>query len=671
MKKYIVRLLFLLFAFGHNNQSLISQVSQPEFEALVALYNSTDGDNWINNSGWNINGTANQVDDSWFGITVNNGHVDQIDLTINGLGGQIPEEIGNLIHLKILQLSINEIAGVIPDEIGNLVELEYLDLHRNNLSGTIPSRITELTSLKGIRLSNNMLSGSIPEEIGSLTMLESLDIHANQLTGNIPADIGELKSLKHLNLLRNKLTGTIPPEIGDLSNLESLSLFTNELSGAVPDEISSLIRLERLYLNDNHFDYLPDISNLLQLRDLWIMDNRFHFDAIEPHIDLALEEFMYAPQAKVGEVDEYYLPFGEEFTFSVDVRGENNTYQWYKDDEPIVGATNTSYFIESITHNDAGIYVCRINNTIVPGLTLVSEDITLNVFSVQPLVVTQAPWNITANSAMTGGEVTSDGGATVTERGILWGTDPDPVTTGAQVPLGDGLGAFSTAIDALDPVTTYYVVAYANNSEGTAYGDIKQFTTLGQLPVVITQDPWDITANSAMTGGEVTSDGGATVTERGILWGTDPDPVTTGAQVPLGDGLGAFSTAIDALDPVTTYYVVAYANNSEGTAYGDIKQFTTDTEYGSVFIPNAFMPSSNLLDNQTFKPRFGTVPTEYSLAIFNRWGSQIFYTEDAQIGWDGKTNNGDAPQGTYSYMIKYIDENNTMQEKYGVVLLIR
>ena len=85
-------------------------------------------------------------------------------------------------------------------------------------------------------------------------------------------------------------------------------------------------------------------------------------------------------------------------------------------------------------------------------------------------------------------------------------------------------------------------------------------------------------SKSAMAGGAVTADGGSTVTETGIYWGTSPGPVTTGAKRAIGTGSGPFSTTLLSLNPGTTYYIQAYAENASGRSYGEEKTFTTNAE---------------------------------------------------------------------------------------------
>ena len=224
-----------------------NQVSN-EREALIALYQATNGDQWKYKTNW----CTDEPLDTWYGVTTDEeGHVNTLTLPYNNLNGEIPAEIGNLTKLTSFYLHFNQLSGEIPTEIGNLTNLTDLTLFSNQLSGEIPAEIGNLTNLTSLPLYSNQLSGEIPTEIGNLTKLTSLSLSSNQLRGAIPAEIWNLTNLTSLYLDGNNLSGEIPTEIGNLTNLTTLSLSSNQLSGELPAEIGNLTKLINLTLNNN------------------------------------------------------------------------------------------------------------------------------------------------------------------------------------------------------------------------------------------------------------------------------------------------------------------------------------------------------------------------------------------------------------------------------------
>jgi uncharacterized protein (TIGR02145 family) len=124
--------------------------------------------------------------------------------------------------------------------------------------------------------------------------------------------------------------------------------------------------------------------------------------------------------------------------------------------------------------------------------------------------------------------------------------------------------------------TKYYVRAYATNSEGTAYGNEVSFTSNPILLATLTTVSVSaITTTSAMSGGNITSDGGSEITARGVCWGTVTEPALTGSHTIDGTGIGNYSSSLTGLIPNTSYYVRAYATNFAGTVYGNVLPLTT------------------------------------------------------------------------------------------------
>ncbi|MFM7586426.1 MAG: beta strand repeat-containing protein, partial [Bacteroidota bacterium] len=204
---------------------------------------------------------------------------------------------------------------------------------------------------------------------------------------------------------------------------------------------------------------------------------------------------------------------------------------------------------------------------------------TLSIISlVLPSITTTSATSVTTTSANTGGNVTSDGGASVTARGVAYASTQNPTLAGLFTSNGSGTGSFVSTISGLSPVTTYHVRAYATNSVGTEYGNQISFTTQSpqiQIPTLTTTAVTSISLSGAISGGNITSDGGAAVTSRGLAFGTAPNPTTSGTRTSNGSGTGVFTGTLTGLSSSTLYYIRAYATNSAGTAYGNQLTFTT------------------------------------------------------------------------------------------------
>jgi uncharacterized protein (TIGR02145 family) len=223
--------------------------------------------------------------------------------------------------------------------------------------------------------------------------------------------------------------------------------------------------------------------------------------------------------------------------------------------------------------------------------------------------------DITMNTANSGGIISNNGNSPITQKGIVWSTNPNP-TINLTTKTADGTGndSFTSEMVNLESNKTYYVRAYAKNINGTAYGNQVTFKTLVNpmyLPSVSTLEINDITTNSSKINGRVTNDGISNVSSRGFVWNLETNPTLeiNAGFTTNGFGLGNFNAFIENLQPNKTYYIKAYATSSYGTGYGEELTFTTSAllysngngvtdyngnTYNSVIINNKEWTTKNL-----------------------------------------------------------------------------
>ncbi len=294
---------------------------------LMDLYVGTRGGEWTNNDGW---GTGAAVG-SWYGVTANaNSRVTAIDLSENGLSGQLPEDLGQLAFLTELTVDGNAaLSGPIPASLSGLgVEtLRYggtmlctvRDEGFQAWLNAVPAREGEFLACNeersdlmklyeamggeswtesdnwgtdapleawfgisvdsagrvgGIAMRSNNLRGEIPPEIQYFPHLRRLRLDYNQLEGEVPPEIGKLTELRRMDIDGNNFTGPIPPEIGNLVNLDTLWMGGNQMSGPIPPELGNLASLLELHLYEARFDgTIPEeFGKLTELRVLRITD---------------------------------------------------------------------------------------------------------------------------------------------------------------------------------------------------------------------------------------------------------------------------------------------------------------------------------------------------------------------------------------------------------------
>ena len=307
-----------------------SYCNESDVAVLNVLYHATGGAEWTNSGGWLGDGAASE----WHGVSTDSlGWVTGLDLSRNGLSGQLPGRLGELEQLTGLRIDGNPLSGRLPFSLARLSlrEFRYGDTELcapveesfQAWLNAIPSRdgtgrecmpLTDREILAalydaadgpnwtqsnhwltdsplgewfgvvvdgqgrvvGLDLTRNQLKGRVPAELGSLSNLTELDLSGNQLAGPVPPELGGLSSLTEMSLSGNQLTGPVPPELGGLSSLTEMSLSGNQLTGPVPPELGGLSNLARLSLSLNRLTgpIPPELGRLSNLTRLYVGNNR-------------------------------------------------------------------------------------------------------------------------------------------------------------------------------------------------------------------------------------------------------------------------------------------------------------------------------------------------------------------------------------------------------------
>ena len=219
-----------------NYCSTITDVTQSECEALVSLYNATDGDHWTNTSGWIGSGdsTPTTVCD-WYNISCSAWHVATISLEQNNLSWTIPNAISSLTH-----------------------SLYYFNVSQNHIS-SLGTGIFTLTWLQYFYANHNQLT-QLPTGIGNLTNLKQLDINVNDIT-EIPASIGNLTNLELLYATHNNFT-SLPDEFSNLTHLGWVYLNNGELT-TLPESMVGMNSIQQINIDTNKICTWSMSTNLI------------------------------------------------------------------------------------------------------------------------------------------------------------------------------------------------------------------------------------------------------------------------------------------------------------------------------------------------------------------------------------------------------------------------
>ncbi len=217
-----------------------------------------------------------------------------------------------------------------------------------------------------------------------------------------------------------------------------------------------------------------------------------------------------------------------------------------------------------------------------------------------PVLTTATVSNITSSTATSGGRIITQ--APLLSYGLCWSTEGNPTIDDSSTIESLRFNSnFSIDIKGLKGGTKYYVRAYATNRFGVGYGNEMSFTTQPTIiPELATTMASNITFTNATSGGNITNNGGASISASGVCWSTSANPTITNNKITNGTETGEFISPVAGLTPLTTYYLRAYATNSLGTAYGNEVSFTTSSTSTSITDRDGNLYSTVTIGNQVW-----------------------------------------------------------------------
>ena len=341
-------------------------------------------------------------------------------LANNHLTGEIPEELGNLTNLVQLYLGMNELTGTIPESFKNFTKLNHLNLKKNKLTGNLPEWIGQLHNLTKLILGDNEFTGTIPAKWAPVGEGQESDGFG-------------INRLLELDLANLKLSGELPERFGNFTSMDKIWINNAGLSGDPTTVLQKMLEISQIYIQDNNFkgrlDGLLALEDLEELRVLYAQNNHFYgsieerehqpdgwgpyyrFNAHGINVsnnDFKLKDFeklspiltgkeptnvtnklIFAPQNKLeveetskevkeGEALSFTAPTLEDLRnapFSTtDLSETKNVYQWYKDGKKVDGQNTPVLSIDKVNKDQSGVYVCKITNARVPGLTMETKE---------------------------------------------------------------------------------------------------------------------------------------------------------------------------------------------------------------------------------------------------------------------------------------------------------
>lgn len=262
MKKVLLTFSMIFLAMGII--PLWGQIPQSEKEALITLYNSTNGAEWLEEFRWDLS----QTPDKWSGVVVKDGHVIALMLNSAELNGTLPEGIFSALpELEALALDQNpNLKGTVPSDLVSLKKLQILSITYCGFTGELPSLdgFKELILLNLSMLNQkkdpNGFTSTMPD-FANMPHLQYFDASFAGMKGQISEGIGNCKDLDYFDISGNNIEGSLPASLNNCVKLKDFSVQDNKLSGEIPD-LSAITGITfdimngyfgRFFLNDNQF----------------------------------------------------------------------------------------------------------------------------------------------------------------------------------------------------------------------------------------------------------------------------------------------------------------------------------------------------------------------------------------------------------------------------------
>ncbi len=290
MKNLLLFSTLLLLNFCVLGQEEDDDVDILEKNALIDLYNATDGPNWKNNTNWD----SDKPVSTWFGVIVDTSlhpyHVKELELFENNLIGEITYSIEDLTELTVLSLNKNGLTGDTFDNICKLKKLEYLDLGENPTlfqEGYIYlDNIGELTNLEYISFNKNYIGIEIPSNFSNLTKLKNIDFGGN-LISNEALDLTKFPLLQSIYLEGNSIIQKI-----DLRNANNTKITDLNIDDC--HQLSCILVDDAAFCAENwpelgcHANYIETDSECDDLKtEIYVPDDNFE----KALMDLGYDDF--------------------------------------------------------------------------------------------------------------------------------------------------------------------------------------------------------------------------------------------------------------------------------------------------------------------------------------------------------------------------------------------